>query len=143
MSIMSSATLTLNAILYTTLGSNSLPSTPFFLLLPAAPSSPPRSVAISAVTSTGFLVSWSAPPTVDHNGNIRSYLLNLTEENTGDSVQFTSNTNSLRVESRHPYYNYTCVVAAVTVAAGPFSTPATVTTLEDGKTNRFLCCTGL
>ena len=97
-----------------------------------APSSSPRSVVISAVTSTGFLVSWSAPPMVDHNGNIRSYLINVTEEDTGASVEFRSSAHSVRVESRHPFYNYTCVVAAVTVAAGPFSTPSTVATLEDG-----------
>ena len=97
-----------------------------------APSSSPQSVAISAITSTGFLVSWSAPPTADQNGNIRSYLINVTEEDTGDSVEFRSNARSVRVESRHPFYNYTCVVVAVTVAAGPFSTPVTVATLEDG-----------
>ena len=88
---------------------------------------------ISAVSASGFLVSWSAPQASDHNGNIRSYIINITEENTGRLQQFTSNTNSLRVESRHPYYNYTCQVSAVTVAAGPYSPPTTITTLEDGN----------
>ena len=97
-----------------------------------APSSSPQSVQISAVSSTGFLVSWSAPVASDHNGNIRRYTINITEENTGSQLQFTSNTNSFRVESRHPYYNYTCRVAAVTVATGPYSEPTVVTTLEDG-----------
>jgi hypothetical protein len=101
--------------------------------IPAAPSSAPLNVQISAVSSSGFLVSWSAPPARDHNGNIQSYTINITEENTGGQLQFTSTSNSLRVESRHPYYNYTCRVAAVTVAAGPHSEPTMVTTLEDGK----------
>ncbi len=87
---------------------------------------------ISAVTSSGFLLFWSAPPAVDHNGNIRSYSINITEVDTGNWLLFTSNTNNFRVESRHPFYNYTCIVSAVTVAAGPYSTPVAVTTLEDG-----------
>ena len=88
---------------------------------------------MSAVSSSGFLLSWSAPPAVNHNGIIRNYTINIMEENTGRQLQFTSNTNSQRVESLHPYYNYTCVVSAVTVAAGPYSAPVAITTLEDGR----------
>ena len=103
-----------------------------------APSSSPENVQLSAVSSSGFLLSWSAPPAVNHNGIIRNYTINITEENTGRWIQLTSNTNSQRVESLHPHYNYTCVVSAVTVAAGPYSSPVFVTTLEDGKGLLFL-----
>ena len=99
----------------------------------AAPSSSPERVQLSAVSSSGFLLSWSAPPADNHNGIIRNYTINITEENTGRQLQLTTNTNSQRVESLHPYYNYTCVVSAVTVAAGPYSQPVSITTLQDGK----------
>ncbi len=99
----------------------------------AAPASSPEGVQLSAVSSSSFLLSWSAPPAVNHNGVIHNYTINITEENTGRQFQLTSSTISQRVESLHPYYNYTCVVSAVTVAAGPYSELVTTTTLQDGK----------
>ena len=63
---------------------------------------------------------------------IRVYTLNITEENTGSQRQLNSSSTSQRVQSLHPYYNYTCVVTAVTVAAGPYSQPLTITTSEAG-----------
>ena len=103
-----------------------------FQLVPAAPSSPPTNIQISGVSSTGFLVSWTTPPIADHNGIIRNYVVNTTEENTGRHLLFTSRTNSQRVDSIHPYYNYTCIVAAITVSAGPFSAAIVITTAESG-----------
>ena len=47
-------------------------------------------------------------------------------------LQFTSVETQIALQFLHPYYNYTCVVAAVTVATGPSSTELTVTTLQDG-----------
>ena len=84
------------------------------------------------MSSTGFVVSWTMPMPADHNGIIRSYTVNITEENTGTHTIFTSHTSSQRIDSLHPYYNYTCLVAAVTVSAGPFSPPITITTAESG-----------
>lgn len=98
----------------------------------AAPSSPPTDVQVTVVSSTGLLVSWSMPPAADHNGVLRSYTVSITEENTGREISLTSQTNSLTVDSLHPHYNYTCTVAAVTVSAGTFSAPITVTTEESG-----------
>ena len=103
------------------------------LIFYLAPSSSPDNIQISAVSATGFLLSWSALPTVNHNGIIQNYMINVTEENTGREFQLTSNGLSHRVESLHPFYNYSCVVAAVTVAAGPYSTPVRVLTSEDGN----------
>ena len=97
-----------------------------------APSTPPTNIRISSVTSTQFLLSWSSPLLVNHNGVIRNYTINITEVNTGRVRQITSQTTSELLESLHPYYNYSCVIAAVTVDTGPFSESVTITTLEDG-----------
>lgn len=75
------------------------------------------------------------PPAVDHNGIIRNYTVRTTEENTGRQFLLTSHGSSQRIDSIHPYYNYTCAVAAVTVSAGPFSAPITTTTAEAGMLN--------
>jgi len=91
-------------------------------------------VQVSGVTSTGFTVTWSGPLAEDHNGVIQHYLVLLTEENTGRQIMFYSTTTSQIIESQvQPYNNYTVLVAAVTVSLGPFSSPITITTLEDGK----------
>ena len=101
-------------------------------LYSSAPSTPPTNIRISSVTSTQFLLSWSSPPLVNQNGVIRNYTINITEVNTGRLIQITSQTTSELLESLHPYYNYSCVIAAVTVDTGPFSESVTITTLEDG-----------
>ena len=85
------------------------------------------------VSSSGFLLLWSVPSMADHNGIIRNYTIIVTEENTGRELVLTSSSTSQRIESLHPFYNYTCRVAAVTVGVGPFSLPVTITTAEDGK----------
>jgi receptor-type tyrosine-protein phosphatase Q len=72
------------------------------------------------------------PLAQDHNGIIRNYTVSITEENTGEQFLFTSHTLSQRVDSFHPYYNYTVAVAAVTVGTGLFSEPITITTGEAG-----------
>lgn len=97
-----------------------------------APAFPPTGVEITGVSSTGFVVSWAVPRAADHNGIIRNFTVSVTEENTRRQILITSHASSQRIDSVHPYYNYTCVVAAVTVSAGPFSVPITVTTAEAG-----------
>lgn len=91
------------------------------------------------MSSTGFLISWVTPPALYHNGIIRNYTVNTTEENTGRQILLTSHTNSQRVGSLHPYYNYTCTIAAVTVSPGTFSTPVTITTAETGISVSIVC----
>lgn len=96
-----------------------------------APISPPLSLLISNVSASGFLLSWSDPPLSDQNGVVRSYEVNITEENTANQFQLISFSKSQWVASLHPFYNYSCIVSAVTVEAGPYSEPITVTTSED------------
>ena len=99
-----------------------------------APSAAPVGVIATLVTSTSFLLSWANPPPVNHNGIIRNYTIVINELNTGNLVQYVSQTTSWTFDSLHPDYNYSVVVAAVTIAEGPFSPELTVSTLEDSNT---------
>ena len=99
-----------------------------------APSSPPFDLNYDQITSTTFMLSWTAPPSEHHNGIIRHYIVNCTELESGALLQFfTMNSSTERlVDSLHPFYSYTCAVAAVTIMHGPFSSNVTVTTRQDG-----------
>lgn len=67
-----------------------------------------------------------------HNGVIRNYIISVTEVYTGKIVVVTSPDKTAVIESLHPYYDYSCQVAAVTVNQGPFSVPVTITTEQAG-----------
>ena len=97
-----------------------------------APSSSPVMLTFSNITDTSFSLVWQNPPPEDHNGIIRLYFINITEEETGRQFQLTSSTPYILVEFLHPFYTYVSTVAASTVDVGPFSPPFTVTTLEAG-----------
>ena len=99
----------------------------------AAPASSPVGVNSTNIESTSFLLSWNNPPPEDHNGIIRHYIMNITEENTGRMFQTASTTTHIMLVFLHPYYNYTLVVSAVTVEEGPYSVPVTIITAQDGK----------
>ena len=99
----------------------------------AAPASSPVGVNSTAVGSTSFLISWNSPPPEDHNGIIRHYVVNVTEENTGRMFQMISTTTHIMLTFLHPYYNYILVVSAVTIEEGPYSVPITIITAQDGK----------
>ena len=75
---------------------------------------------------------WDELPSEDENGIIRYYLVNVTETNTGYHYQTTSTTSDITLSNLHPYYTYSVTVAAYTIEEGPFSTPVTFTTLQDG-----------
>ena len=90
----------------------------------------------SEVTSTGFTLSWNAPPVEDHNGIIRHYVIQCTELRSGDVAIHTTtdSTAQIMLDSLNPFHNYTCAVAAVTISEGPFSPSITIRTTEDGNT---------
>ena len=69
----------------------------------------------------------------DQNGIVREYVINITEVDTGSTVQKVSTTNSLTLENLHPYYTYAIVVAAFTIESGPYSASFSFTTAEDGE----------
>ena len=100
-----------------------------------APSSPPQSVGLSPVSSTSLSLSWTAPARSDRNGVIREYRINITEVITGRVIYLTSSSMSIVAIGLHPYYYYSCVITAVTVAAGPYSQTVQIRTPEDGMYN--------
>ena len=51
----------------------------------------------------------------------------------GETHIYTSATHSLTVSSLQPFTNYSCTVAAETVATGPYAEEITVQTLQTGK----------
>ena len=104
-----------------------------------APSESPTELVSSMIGKTSFLLTWRPPSPENQNGIIRHYVINVTVENTGMELQFTSVETQIALQFLHPYYNYTCVVAAVTVATGPSSTELTVTTLQDSECMKCRC----
>lgn len=85
------------------------------------------------VTSIGFTISWNYPPPADWNGQIRHFVVNITEVNTKLRYELTTTSNTLEVNFLHPFYTYLCSVAAVTVSSGPYSHPVSVTTMSAGE----------
>ena len=83
---------------------------------------------------------WDELPNEDKNGIIRYYLVNVTETNTGYHYQTTSTTSDITLSNLHPYYTYSITVAAYTIEEGPFSTPVTFTTLQDGMSIISITC---
>ena len=49
--------------------------------------------------------------------------------------QVLSNDTQVTLQSLHPYYTYTCHVAAVTTGSGPYTGNLTVKLPEDGELN--------
>ena len=101
----------------------------------AAPSSPPQILHAESLSSTVILITWVPPPSEDWNGIIQSYTLIIVEvvSNTTFTYQQQAQQTQLLIESLHPYYAYTLTLAAETVKLGPFTSPLTITTGEDGK----------
>ena len=88
------------------------------------------------VNSRALSLTWSPPPPEDQNGIIRNYLVNISVVESGEHFyQLTSNATVLVVDELHPYYTYSCIVAALTVGTGPFTEVTTVQLPEDGMPN--------
>ena len=110
------------------------------IALTTAPSSPPINLNVRQVTSTSFMLSWSAPPLQEQNGLIRHYSVRCTHQE-GDFEILTDSLTARLITNLRPFYNYTCSVAAVTIAPGSYSSTVLVTTLEDGNLRYF--CSGI
>ena len=96
------------------------------------PTAPPSFAVYYVVDSTSLFFSWNAPPMDQQNGIIRYYILALTELDTGFMLNHSTAGNNFTFPSLHPSYTYQVEVAAVTIGSGPFSTPITLQTFEDG-----------
>ena len=97
----------------------------------------PANLTGLAQDSTTILLRWDQPSGA-HNGIIREYRVNLTEQETGVVTQLTSATTDLLVGNLHPDYTYQWTVTAFTVAEGPYSITSSVRTLEDGTAISFI-----
>ena len=97
------------------------------------PSGPPRNLATTSVTSRSISLTWDPPTAANQNGIIRSYIINMTELETQQTIQLMSNTTERDFEMLHPYYTYTFVISAVTIGPGPPSSVYNVTTEHEGS----------
>ena len=68
---------------------------------------------------------------------IQHYLVNVTEMDTGNTYGHVALTTNFTLFSLHPYYTYSIVVSAVTVATGPATSPILIITDQDRK--NFAC----
>ena len=98
-----------------------------------APSGPPVGVSYLEITTTSVTLSWNPPETSQQNGVIRTYIVNVHEEETGRSFSVNSTNTELSIGNLHPFYTYHYAVAAVTISQGPFTYEYVLQTLEDGK----------
>ena len=107
---------------------------PFSFL--TAPSSPPLNSAGEVLGPTAISVSWQPPAPEGQNGIITSYTILITEllTDTNTTYQRDGSRTELVITGLHPYYDYSCAIAAQTsVGLGPFGDPFTVTTHQDGE----------
>ena len=93
----------------------------------------PENILVTSKNSTTAVLMWNEIPFHHQNGIIRKYVVVVTEANTGDSFEETSQTESIVLNSLHPFYTYKVHIAAYTTDQGPFSPPVAFTMDEDGK----------
>lgn len=88
------------------------------------------------LSSTAITIMWEAPELEEQNGIIISFNISLLELPTNVTLTYQQAGlhTELVINSLHPYYEYSCSVAAATeVGAGPFSTPFVIRTDYDGE----------
>ena len=103
------------------------------IIVSAAPTAPPQMVQARSENSTTLVLSWQPPPLDNQNGIIVNYTANVTESETGTIFFVVTATTTITLSSLHPYYTYSCIVAAVTIDIGPFTAPVSLEMPEDGK----------
>ena len=102
----------------------------FFFI--SAPDAPPENFHVGVISSQSLQLLWSPPSVSKHNGVIRRYLVNATEVETGLVLRRNVKDPYVVLSDLHPYYQYVCTVAAVTIDVGPVAM-TTTRTLEDGE----------
>ena len=75
---------------------------------------------------------WDTIAPESHNGIVRHYLVSVLEVETSEMNNYTAVSTQLNISSLHPYYTYTCNVAAVTNKVGPFSQVISIVTPQEG-----------
>ena len=123
------------------------------------PASPPVNLLVTVNSSQRIQLSWDPPVIGDQNGILLRYHVIIMETQIlyldngtvdspmGDNFNRTYNVSEGRiqlVDTLHPSYNYTVMIAAATEPGiGPFSDPMTVMTLEDGELYMILTVLGV
>lgn len=102
------------------------------LIFLSAPSAPPTNVNGASLSSESIHITWNPPPTDLQNGLIRSYIIEVTENETGIISQHSTSMTQITLSSLHAFYHYDFTVAARTVSNGPKSPPERVQTHPDG-----------
>ena len=107
------------------------------------PGGPPKNFTADVRSSSQILLMWQPPSNEIQNGRIRLYTASVFEVQTDTNFSYTlysqpSEDSALLVQSLHPYYDYMCNVSAVTIGPGPYTSPLTVRTFEDGECLPFL-----
>ena len=100
------------------------------------PSSSPRNVLATAMSSTSILVTWDSPLESEQNGIIISYTVAYVNLNRSGDQQISSSTpqRQLSITGLQEYEEYSFrVAAATTVGQGPFSDTSSTFTFQDGK----------
>ena len=100
-----------------------------------APSSAPHEISAQAISSTRFTITWLPPLEDDVNGIITGYTVLIYEVDTNTTNIYNTTYANITLSSLHPFYSYQCYVAGSTVAAGPFSDPVIIKTLQTGMTH--------
>ena len=96
------------------------------------PSGSPQDVGGSALSSSSLLLTWQPPLDDQLNGILTSYIVNVTETETGNQFQIVTDGTSYVLHNLHPFYRYTVIVAAVTIGKGPFSAILSLQMPQDG-----------
>ena len=64
-------------------------------------------------------IMWLPPLPAQQNGLISHYVVSLYSIETYETSQYNTSETSIQLTGLHPFYNYECHVAAVTVGPGP------------------------
>ena len=113
-----------------------------FAIFIIEPRSPPQNITVSVINSTALQLVWIPPPSEDRNGVITGYTVNVTLGSSSQAAQTVvpADSVSLTVSNLRSYRLYTVTIAVTnTVGSGPFSSPFTALTDEDGRYNRMPC----
>ena len=94
----------------------------------------PVNLTVRAVDSQTVHMSWDPPQANQRNGIIQRYAVSITTLTGQQAVRsFQTTTTSYVVDSLHPYYDYSCAVAAETSAGRGTYVTRNVRLPEDGK----------
>ena len=71
--------------------------------------------------STSINISWSPPPFSDQNGNIVAYDITYQRTDGSGGGEVMTSDQFVTISNLAPFTNYSVMVAAFTIARGPFS----------------------